>query len=105
MPEEQSVSSRLLKRVKRPFVDYYGLTLLGLLTMIAIGIVGLVALLGVGMYYGERADCAAFGRQSGRDVRFVHLVDPGVPLSWDCLVRTADGRWISRSQLRSVDES
>lgn len=56
-------------------------------------------------YYSERSSCRAFGQQTGREVRFVHLVEVGVPLSWDCLVSTADGRWISRSQLRAQEDS
>lgn len=66
---------------------------------------GLFAVIMPFAYLGDRASCRAYGEQTGRDTRFVHLVDVVVPLSWDCLVRTADGRWISRSQLRSVDKS
>lgn len=95
--------------MKAIFRDDWGLTLFGfictLVVVVSAFVAATLAVVGVIAYYGERASCNAFGEQTSRTVRFVHLVDPGVPLSWDCLVRTADGRWISRSQLRSVDES
>ena len=51
-------------------------------------------------YHVERSSCHAFGTQSNREVKFVryNLV------SWDCLTPTADGRWISTSNLREFGE-
>lgn len=45
-----------------------------------------------------RESCAAFGRESGREVRYVDYT------FWtrDCLCQAKDGKWISTSLLREV---
>ena len=69
-------------------------------------ILGFIGLVGVGVYYAGRSSCNAFEEQTGRETRFGHLtVAVGVPLTWDCFARTADGRWISTSQLRTQEDS
>lgn len=44
--------------------------------------------------------CHAWGKQTGREVRFSAYAYGG--LSWDCFVRTSDGNWLPKSQLRDV---
>jgi hypothetical protein len=44
--------------------------------------------------------CHSWGQQTGREVRFSAYAYGG--LQWDCFVRTSDGNWLPKSQLRDV---
>jgi hypothetical protein len=48
----------------------------------------------------DRVACEQFREQTGRTARFVVYHT----FSWTCLVRTADGRWLPREQLREFGE-
>jgi hypothetical protein len=68
------------------------------------GVLALVALIvTIGMtttYYVEKNQCHSFGQQSNREVKFVKYT----LVTWDCLTPTADGKWISTSNLREFGE-
>lgn len=49
----------------------------------------------VSIHY-DKAGCHTYATQTGRETRFVNYTY----WSWDCLVRSTDGKWISKDQLR-----
>jgi hypothetical protein len=76
----------------------------GIVASIVGGILALIAVVMVivmtSVYYVEKNQCYSFGRQSNREVKFVKYT----LVSWDCLTPTADGKWISTSNLREFGE-
>lgn len=50
-------------------------------------------------HHYDVAKCDTFAQQTGYETKFVdyNIAD------WDCLARTASGKWVSTSQLREVD--
>lgn len=54
-------------------------------------------------YYGERSSCSTWGDATGRDTKFVHLIEVGVPLTWDCFTPDEGGKWIPTNRVRDID--
>lgn len=48
----------------------------------------------------EKSNCYSWAEQTGREAKFRGYGVGG--LEWDCFVRTADGTWLPKSQLRDV---
>lgn len=71
--------------------------ILGVVGVVGFAILICVSTFGPGV---DKAACEKFGRQSGYTVKFVryHV------LSWGCLARTANGRWVPRDNLRGVNQ-
>lgn len=81
-----------------------------ILDVIAPGIVIVVGLLTAGAlflaipirqisHHYDVAKCRTFAQQTGYETKFA---DYNI-VEWDCLARTASGKWVSISQLREVD--
>jgi hypothetical protein len=83
-------------RKNRWYWDY--MELAGFLALFGIGLLLLVALVMTSAYYGDRASCNGYQNQTGRETRFVNYW----LLSWDCVVRSSDGRWVPVDQVREV---
>jgi hypothetical protein len=73
----------------------------GILAMVLL----VVALVGVGSYYSDRASCRNWGDQARRETVFRHLTQPlGIPLTWDCFTPVGDGRYLPIDRVREFDE-
>jgi len=48
----------------------------------------------------DHRSCTAFGQAANREVKFVEYTY----FSWDCLTPTVDGKWISTTRLRDLDD-
>jgi hypothetical protein len=48
----------------------------------------------------DASSCNGFGKTSGYEVRFVDYNF----MSWDCLAKTANGKWISTKNLQGVNQ-
>jgi len=73
-----------------------GIVVTGLVLFVSVIVLAVM----IPMYYVDKSRCGAFGQQTNREVKFVkfNLV------TWDCLTRTADGKWISTDALREFGE-
>lgn len=54
-------------------------------------------------YYADRSRCSSWGQATNREVKFVHLVEVGVPFRWDCFTPDEGGRWIPTDRVRDID--
>lgn len=48
----------------------------------------------------DRLSCYSWAEQTGREVKWQAYGYGG--LQWDCFVRTSDGRWLPKNQLRDI---
>lgn len=92
-------------KIRRIFFDYCGLRMGWMITFLIVGcLLFITVLLGVGLtagYYHDKALCKSFGNQTNREVKFVRYTI----VSWDCLTPTANGKWISTSNIRDTSLS
>lgn len=75
-----------------------------LLKTVLITLVSIVVVM-VGIFRGivhplDVADCRAFSEASGYTTKFADYT----LFSWDCLVETENGKWVSRSNLQGVNQ-
>lgn len=79
--------------------DWYGVrTVVGSIAVCGVFLAAVVLVCrGIDRHFSETA-CLGWGKETGREVRFVDVTF----WSYPCLVRTTDGRWLDKSQLRDV---
>jgi hypothetical protein len=70
-----------------------------LLGLCAVCVLIVVACIGCTKHF-DRAACYSWGHQTGRTVQWRAYAYGG--LQWDCFVKTSDGHWLPKSQLRDI---